>query len=78
MDFDLISFILGGVTGFIGAAAMGRAKFNSVQRELRDTRDAFLDALHEVHINYLNERDINEGLQAELHDAAVPKAKRIN
>ena len=77
MHFDLITFIIGNVTGFTAAAIMGRAKFNRIQQELRDSRDSFLEAIHNVHLDYLDERDLNEGLQAELYDAAVPKAQRI-
>lgn len=78
MDFDLISFILGNVTGVLVAAMIARAKFASLQTALRNAQRNFLDDVNDLYDRLIRERALNEGLQASLHDAAVPKAKRIS
>ena len=46
MDFDFISFALGAVSGVIGAAAVGRAKFAQLQDRLRVAEDRLTAAVN--------------------------------
>lgn len=68
MDFDIISFILGGATGFLAAAAISRAKFDRVQTEMREAYDM-------LRIRLQKAEDIIEGQAQELFDKAT-KRKR--
>lgn len=81
MDFMSIDFVgglaAGGVIGFVGALAVGRDKFRNLQNASRDRIDELRERLMELSAELGTERQLNEGLQASLFDAAAPSTKRI-
>lgn len=77
MDFDFISFVLGGVVGAVGTFAIGRSKYNAMRETTRRRVDELVSRVNGLYGEIVTSRmeldstlDLNKGLALELFDAA--------
>lgn len=74
MDFDILSFLIGGTAGVIGSLAVGRAKYREFQDRVRELTQEVLAKGRELNVA----QSLIEGQALELDAASNAKATRTS